>query len=179
MEWPNTIQRLHHILLCSRFCPTGIHWPGVIHWLHSLVHTGFPYLQFIVLSYHINEKCRSLWERLVKHCFWLISGVLIVSVTVCKLSILSWVRLNCFVSNVNPPKQSINRIGRLAILNHFSMLRSRILISLSNMVSCSDLSYTVRSVIFDKVFTELGKVRQERLVFLCKSLHVLDEYGWI
>ena len=33
-----------------------------------------------------------------------------------------------------------NRIGRLAILDHFSMLRSRILISLSDMVSCSDLS---------------------------------------
>lgn len=44
-----------------------------------------------------------------------------------------------------------NRIGRLAILDHFSMLRSRILISLSDMVSCSGLSYTVRSVIFVSV----------------------------
>ncbi len=33
-----------------------------------------------------------------------------------------------------------NRIGGLVFLNHFSMLRSRILISLSDMVSCFDLS---------------------------------------
>ena len=46
----------------------------------------------------------------------------------------------------------------------------------------SDFPHSITEVcshcgILDKVFTELGKVRQKRLVFLCKPFHILYEYG--
>ena len=86
-EWPATIQRLHRILQYWLSCPTGIHWPVGVHWLHNLVHTGFPCPQSAVLSYHINEKCRSLWERLVKHKCNSTTLLSVVYWTVCKLSV--------------------------------------------------------------------------------------------
>ena len=52
-------------LLSERFCPKDCRSLESVHSEHSLVHTGFPCLQSVMLSYHINKKCRPLWKRLV------------------------------------------------------------------------------------------------------------------